>query len=153
MESGTSLHGAVEEVVEDSKPLTAIEVQPKLEKKEEEEEPKTPPPPLSIRYLNRFRRPKSNRVQTTSGASVEAAIDWNEIQVEKWLRKKRIDIQIQQNLKPCDGKVLFQMHSILSNAPEFFYMSMTRRASSSSPLMSSKEAAKFAYELLSLFKK
>lgn len=52
-------------------------------------------------------------------------IDWTETDVNKWLSSKYINTIISENVKPCDGKILFQLYEMMNEAPEFFYSSIT----------------------------
>jgi len=53
--------------------------------------------------------------------------NWSEYQVENWLLEKKINKSIQENVSPCDGKILFQLYEMMNTAPEFFYSSIVHQ--------------------------
>lgn len=75
-----------------------------------------------------------------------AVNNWSESDVEKWLREKQINPVITQNVFPCNGQILNQLYSIQSEAPEFFYKSI-----SSNQSIPTKDVAIFTFELKRLF--
>src|SRR5690606_3392919 len=83
---------------------------------------------VSPRLVMHTHRPPSNLLlpRLTSSNS-DQPIDWNEVQVEKWLRLKQVSVEIHRNITPCDGKILYQIYSMLIDAPEFFYVSISSR--------------------------
>ncbi|CAF0847844.1 unnamed protein product [Brachionus calyciflorus] len=78
-------------------------------------------------------------------------INWNEKQVEDWLRKVQIDQNITKDLIPCNGQVLNQLYMILKWNPEFYYQSL--KTSSADSIKSLKNLAIFTNELKKLFEK
>lgn len=74
-------------------------------------------------------------------------LKWNESEVEEWIRMKKIDISILDDLRPCDGRILNQLYKILTTAPEFFYCALTAKNK-----ISLRDVAVFTSELESLFK-
>ena len=74
-------------------------------------------------------------------------LKWNESDVEEWIRMKKIDISILDDLRPCDGRILNQLYKILTTAPEFFYCALTAKNK-----ISLRDVAVFTSELESLFK-
>jgi hypothetical protein len=79
----------------------------------------------------------------------ERVIKWNEADVEAWLSEKCIHPSLVKNLKPCNGKILYQMYLMLKQVPEFFYTSMRSDADNK---ISLRDLALFSYELSSIFK-
>jgi hypothetical protein len=100
----------------------------------------------------------STKLLTTPTPSIDLtptttmlASDWDEKQVEHWLRDRKINPVIVKNVTPSNGKLLCQMSSMLNSAPEYFYKSI----STSSPgelVVTTRDSALFAYELKLLFK-
>ena len=66
-------------------------------------------------------------------------IDWSELEVDNWLSAKNINKTISENVKPCNGKILFQLYEIMISAPEFFFTSITSQDSR----ISTREVASF----------
>jgi hypothetical protein len=89
----------------------------------------------------------SETKSTISLAKNEDKIDWNESNVERWLADKEINPIIVNNVKPCNGLLLYELYYMLNNAPEFFYSSITSYNSN----VPTRDAAKFSYELKKLF--
>ena len=56
----------------------------------------------------------------------DAIVKWSEAQVQKWFEENMIHSGIIKEMKPCDGDLLFQMHVLQQEAPEFFYQSITK---------------------------
>jgi hypothetical protein len=52
-------------------------------------------------------------------------IDWSEAEVDSWFIEKNIDSKIASSLKPCNGKVLYQLFKLQIEAREFFYQSIS----------------------------
>ena len=72
-----------------------------------------------------------------------------ESDVDEWLVSKQFKTSIVNCISPCNGKILYQMWSILQTCPEFFYTAMR---SDSENVIGLKDLASFAYELNCLFK-
>lgn len=53
----------------------------------------------------------------TAVARIES---WSVKDVEDWMREKEIEQVIVDNIRPADGKILFQINGMQSNCPEFF---------------------------------
>lgn len=73
-------------------------------------------------------------------------LNWNESDVEKWLKEKEINTVIVRNVIPCNGRILHQLYSMQCEAPEFFYKSI-----SSNESIPTKDVAIFAFELKKIF--
>jgi hypothetical protein len=71
---------------------------------------------------------------------------WTEAEVDKWLNDQNIKASIIENISPCDGKLLDQLHQMSKEVPEFFFSCL--RADSKASL---KDVAYFTSELKSLF--
>jgi hypothetical protein len=84
-------------------------------------------------------------VQCQTNNPIEPILAWTEAQALNWLESKNLNIPM---LKPCNGRVLYQLFSLMHSAPEFFYQSFKNENNS----MSLKELASFSYELNCLFK-
>ncbi len=80
--------------------------------------------------------------------SINDKLLWSESDVNKWLESKNFQPNIIENIRPCDGKIIYQLYSILKNAPEFFY---TAIRSDSNNKVVLRDIALFTYELNALF--
>ena len=109
--------------------------------------PITEPPENPNDNKDDDKKPHEND-KPTNNHNEEKVLKWSEGDVEKWLESKSINTSIVENLKPCDGKILFQMYRILQSAPEFFYCAMKAEAD----YCALKDLALFVYELTALFK-
>ncbi len=78
----------------------------------------------------------------------QKVLDWTESQVSEWLKEKKIHKKIVDNITPCNGKLLSQLYSIKSEAPEFFYHSVA-----SNKTLSTIDIVLFVSELTNLFGK
>lgn len=74
------------------------------------------------------------------------ALSWTEKDVKHWLKEKKIHSKIVANVFPSNGQVLRQLVQIQSEAPEFFYKSI-----SSKMAVPTRDVAIFAHELKNLF--
>jgi hypothetical protein len=74
-------------------------------------------------------------------------LKWTEKDVEKWFRDKNVNKDILDNVLPCNGKLLNQLHKMKQEAPEFFYNSITSKKN-----IPTREVAIFTLELDSLCK-
>lgn len=74
-------------------------------------------------------------------------LKWTEKDVEKWFREKNVNKDILDNVLPCNGKLLNQLHKMKQEAPEFFYNSITSKKN-----IPTREVAIFTLELDSLCK-
>jgi hypothetical protein len=52
--------------------------------------------------------------------------DWSEEKVNKWFNDNNVHEGIIKEVKPCDGDLLYQIHLLQKDAPEFFYQSITK---------------------------
>ena len=99
---------------------------------------------------NNHKPNNDNESSSNKNPSIE---HWDENAVEKWLNEKKINPSITKNILPCNGKLLSQMHSMLIEAPEFFYKSISFSSSTKEKSrVSTRDVALFSYELKSLFK-
>ena len=104
-----------------------------------------------IKKYEDSRIPKPNKTEEKKAElAVEAEEKWTQTDVEKWFGENNLNLKILEQLRPCDGKLLKQLHLMSNNAAEFFYQSL---ASSSSVKLSLRDMAVFVYELNALFKK
>ncbi len=78
---------------------------------------------------------------------VKKVCNWTAQEANLWFKKKKITNLIFENLSPCDGKLLEQLHVTLNQVPEFFHSIL--RADSKASL---KEIVTFTGELRDLFK-
>lgn len=95
---------------------------------------------------------KPNKGEETTHDSTKTStkkLEWSEADVDKWLSETNVHPVIVNNLRPCNGKILYQLFTMLDNAPEFFYQAM--RADSNNAILL-KDLAYFSYELNRLFK-
>lgn len=92
---------------------------------------------------------KPNLNNNNTDEKMNEKLLWNEKQVEKWLEEKNFNDHLLNNLRPCDGKILFQMFNMLETVPEFFYSTIR---SDSNNKITLKDLAKFSFELKQLFK-
>lgn len=82
------------------------------------------------------------------------AYEWTEKRVDEWMNEKRVHALIRRNVAPCDGRLLGQMYSMLNEAPEFFYKSISANSDTdSTSIVSTKDVALFALELKHIFQK
>ena len=110
-------------------------------------------PIISFHGRNADRKqPKTDLKEAPKNLQVisQSPLEWNESQVENWLNERAVNTTIQTNVMPCDGKILNQIYSMLSDAPEFFYCSISSRPDSIQ-IPTLRDLAQFAYELKSLF--
>ena len=80
-------------------------------------------------------------------SKIKIVSDWNEQEANLWFKNKKITNSILENLSPCDGKLLKQLHITLNEVPEFFHSIL--RADSKASL---KDIVIFTGELRELFK-
>ena len=90
------------------------------------------------------------RFQTNlSKGKVKKVLSWSEVDTEKWISEKNFSAHLIENLKPnVNGKILFQMYTMLRNTPEFFYTAL--RSDSNNKIIL-KDLAIFSHELGDLF--
>ena len=50
-----------------------------------------------------------------------SASNWTQDQVVNYFRSKKVNVTIIENLMPCDGGLLEQLHRTLKEVPEFFH--------------------------------
>ena len=81
--------------------------------------------------LPTFKEPVPNELKENNSpliASIKsknhAVENMTENEVKDWFAKKNLNIAIYEHLRPCCGKVLFQIYSMKKDAPEFFYQSL-----------------------------
>jgi len=79
----------------------------------------------------------------TAAARIES---WSTKDVEDWLKEKKVERVIADNIHSADGKILCQIYKMQSSCPEFFYCSV-----SSNHQATMVQVAKFGYELKLLF--
>ena len=104
---------------------------------------------------------KNNSIKEQVSSKEPEALNWRETEVEQWLIKTEIHADIRNNVFPCDGKLLNQMHLMLSEAPDYFYKSVANidfqhksaYSLSDDTRIRTKDVALFAYELKMLFRK
>ena len=77
---------------------------------------------------------------------IKKVLEWNESEVNLWLKDKKIHKNIITNISPCNGKLLHQLYNIKLEAPEFFYKSI-----SSNKILPTVEILLFVSELTNLF--
>ena len=51
--------------------------------------------------------------------------DWSEERVKEWFIQNNLSLLIFENFKPCNGKILKQLHETKVAAPEFYFKSFT----------------------------
>ena len=59
-------------------------------------------------------------IEEVSKMTKNLPLNWSEIDVEKWILEKNIQSSILNNIRPCNGKLLFELFSIKNQAPIFF---------------------------------
>jgi hypothetical protein len=74
---------------------------------------------------------------------------WTEKEVEEWLKKIDLHPSIVANIKPCDGKILFELYLIKKESPEFFYRSLSANFVRKPVLL--RDLAIFSNELRKIF--
>ena len=70
--------------------------------------------------------------------------DWTEKDVSNWITEKGIHPTIANNLRKCNGSILFELFLIKEEAPSYFYKAVS---SSTYGLVLIKEIAVFSREL------
>ena len=71
---------------------------------------------------------------------------WLETDVGEWINEKNFDVNIINNVFPCNGEHLFRMYDMYQKIPEFFYNSLN-----SSKSVCLKDLVHFSNELIKLF--
>lgn len=71
------------------------------------------------------KQPVKPTKETESPNQNHDVLKWSETEVEEWLAQKKINSEIVNNVKPCNGVILQQLHEMMNRAPEFFYSSIT----------------------------
>jgi len=49
---------------------------------------------------------------------------WSEQEVAEWFKKNNLNVSILENLKPCNGAVLKELHYMKTHSSEFYYKSL-----------------------------
>ncbi len=99
--------------------------------------------------MNEDENQKNTSVSNNQIVINEKLLSMTESDVDEWLISKQFRTSIVNCISPCNGKILYQMWSILQTCPEFFYTAMR---SDSENKIGLKDLASFAYELNCLFK-
>lgn len=76
--------------------------------------------------------------------------NWTKNNVEIWLKKKGFNSAILKCLGNCDVKILYELYSIRTEAPNFFY---DKISSETSQEISLRDFCYFSDELKKLFEK
>ena len=71
---------------------------------------------------------------------------WRAEEVKNWFNENKFHEKIFREMDPCDGDLLYQMHVLQIEAPEFFYQSITKDKS-----VDLKSALIFSKKLKELF--
>ena len=79
----------------------------------------------------------------------KAEYKWTEKEVEEGLKKIDVHPSIMANVKPCDGKILFELFLIKRESPEFFYRSLSANFVRKPVLL--RDLAIFSNELRKIF--
>ena len=56
---------------------------------------------------------------------VDQVLKWSESDAEKWLKQTDTHPNILANIRPCDGKILYELFLIKRDSPDFFYRSLS----------------------------
>ena len=105
-----------------------------------------------IETSNTMNEDENQKITSVSNNQIvinEKLLSMTESDVDEWLISKQFRTSIVNCISPCNGKILYQMWSILQTCPEFFYTAMR---SDSENKIGLKDLASFAYELNCLFK-
>ena len=105
------------------------------------------PKPVDV-YLTVKNEERTEIKETTKTENKKAICDWSKQEVDLWFKNKKITSSIVENLSPCDGNLLDQLHLTLNQVPEFFHSIL--RSDSKASL---KDIVIFTGELRALFKK
>jgi len=89
-------------------------------------------------------------ISNVSSSSEKLIINWTEVDVEKWIEEKNIQSSILNNIRPCDGKLLFELFSIKIQAPDYFKESLMANQDIANQF-SLRDYAVFFNELKKLF--
>ena len=96
---------------------------------------------------------KSEEKQNSNDESKQQTVkdnklEWKEEDVDSWLTEKKFSRALIENIKPCNGKILYQLYLMCKTAPEFFYCTLRTDSNNKINL---KDLAFFSYELNNLF--
>ena len=78
-------------------------------------------------------------------------LDWNEFDVENWIKNANINSSILNNILPCNGALLYEMLLIILQAPRYFFDSI--KLSDFEEKFGIRDYAIFSKELKKLFLK
>ena len=101
----------------------------------------------SVRPLKTTPAPPPNPVTASNNNELDSIIKWSETDVKKWFNENNFNVKILKEMEPCDGDLLYQMHILQIEAPEFFYQSITKDKS-----VELRSALIFSKKLKELFK-
>ena len=74
---------------------------------------------LNIDELPGLLSPDSDNIIINS-----SVVKWEEKDVEDWVAKNNIRSSILDNIRPCNGELLYELFSIKTKAPDYFYESL-----------------------------
>lgn len=64
---------------------------------------------------------------TSDKLNIKISIEtWDDEKVMKWFRLNQLNMTILENLWPCNGQILGQIHEMKHTAPEFYYQAMAK---------------------------
>jgi hypothetical protein len=96
----------------------------------------------------------TQQAESIETISLPKEIEWNESEVGKWFQDNKIHPSIANAMMPCDGRVLYQLHTIRNESPDFFNSSIYKLAPTGlfRTGLKLRDVAQFSSELRKLFK-
>ena len=76
------------------------------------------------------------------------ALNWSELDAEKWIKDKKFHKEIAESLLPCNGKLLNQLFEMYNKIPDYFYSSLN-----GSKTIRLRDLLYFSNELKEIFEK
>lgn len=68
---------------------------------------------------------QSNNEKVTSSNS-NCVLNWNEKQVDQWLKSKNLNNVIIDHIRPCNGSILFELYLLSIDAPNYLYQHISK---------------------------
>ncbi len=116
-----------------------------LNKETSKNEKKNEITPPTVEFISQL----ESKVPIKKNKSIKE-LDWSEVEVEKWCKEKLIHPNIENHLKPCNGKLLYEFFLIKNESPDFFYRQIAINKSSTKPVLI-RDIAIFTLELKKIF--
>ena len=91
-----------------------------------------------------------NQFELNHASLNSTVVKWEEKDVESWINEKQIRSSILDNIRPCNGELLYELFSIKMKAPDFFYETLMT-SDNSVDQFTLRDYAVFFNELKKLF--